>query len=442
MGAQETGKENHLTRKEKAESIMHDGSRNMMRVLLICAILLIAIGWVMLLDTGLIYKGAANPEYFQGQIIKRIATMSIGGIFLLALWLLPPKTLRILAIPSVIIAIGLLALLWTPLGAVERDCRRWLNFGPFRFQPLEFAKLALVWFLAFSLSKPLAGNSRDVKRLMLPAGIGLLMVGLVGMQPNLSGAFFLIILALVMAVLGGVNRRFIFSMVCAGAISAAALLSIFDSRHDRFLPMFKPLADLSGKGYQVAMSLWAITSGGITGRGPGESIAMYSLPDHSTDFIFSILVEEWGMIGGFAVIALFAILVYAGFRISLAQNDPFRCYLGCGVTSIIGIQAAINMGVVLALLPTTGVPLPFVSIGGSNLILSLVSVGILMNLGRRPNEVTEIRTTEPSADKHDHKQRVKRVRVTGNRRTRTDAMRLYEKTPVTGITTHRKRMAR
>ena len=175
-------------------------------------------------------------------------------------------------------------------------------------------------------------------------------------------------------------------VIIGGAmVTFAGLLALNSDRLARFVA-YDPLSNLSDTGYQLSQSLWAVTNGGWFGRGPGGSIAMYSLPDHTTDFVFSILSEEWGFAGGTLVILLFALVVYSGFRIALTQNDPFRLLLGCGIASIIGIQSAVNIGVVLGLLPTTGVPLPFISAGGSNLILSLGAIGLLMNLSRTAGE--------------------------------------------------------
>ena len=217
------------------------------------------------------------------------------------------------------------------------------------------------------------------------------------MQPNLSGVFFLMIITMVMAVLGGINLKPVMALIGAGVITFAGFLALNSDRLERFVA-YDPLSNLSGSGYQLSQSLWAVSNGGFIGRGPGESIAMYSLPDHTTDFVYSIIAEEWGFFGGFIVIILFGLVVYSGFRIALAQCDPFRLLLGCGISSIIGIQSAVNIGVVLGLLPTTGVPLPFLSAGGSNLILSLMAIGLITNISRTAGEQPKVITVEKKPD--------------------------------------------
>ncbi len=361
---------------------LKESANRAIKTALVCVLLLIAIGWVMLLDSGLIFEGQANPEHFHNLIVKRMLGTSIGLAILVSLWLMPAGLIRKFSFPAILIGLVLLALVWSPLGITERGSTRWEQLGPFRFQPLEFAKLALVWFLADQLARIGSLGKVKMQKLVVPAIFAVLTIGLVGAQPNISGAIFLIMLVFVMAWVGGINGRLTLGMLAGGTAAFAGLLALNPDKLARFLPVVRPFEDISGAGYQVGLSLWAIAKGGLFGLGPGGSVAMYSLPDHATDFIFSILGEEWGFAGGITVILLFAVLIYSGFRIALVQQDPFRILLGCGITSIIGLQAAINIGVVLGILPTTGMPLPFLSAGGSNLILSFIEIGLLMNLGK------------------------------------------------------------
>jgi len=371
-----------------------DHGNRAMEAVIVCVFFLMTAGWFMLLDSGLIFEGRPDPVHFHNLVEKRLLCTVVGAALLGIIWLWRPDKLRKLTPIVVLLALVLLVLVWTPLGVAERGSRRWIQLGPFTFQPLEFAKLALVWLMADRIAALGRLGKVDPRRMLLPLVTVVLLVGLVGAQPNLSGAVFLVVLTFAMACIGGMSRRLVFVLTIGAAAMFAALLARHPDRLDRFLPMIRPLTDLSDTGYQVGMSLWAVTGGGLFGRGPGGSIAMYSLPDHTTDFTFSIICEEWGFVGGAIIILLFAALVYAGFRIALAQRDPFRMMLGCGIAAIIGLQSAINMGVTLALLPTTGIPLPFLSAAGSNLILSLGQIGLLLNLGRTVRRPAAARVQE------------------------------------------------
>jgi cell division protein FtsW len=352
------------------------------RIILFCTLILIAIGWVMLLDTGLVFEGQANTAHFHNLIFKRLLCTFAGFGILGLLWIVDNKYLRLLTLPAIGIGLISLALVLSPYGVEERGSQRWLEIFGFRFQPIEFVKLAIVWFLADQLARTGPLSRTRMNRLLFPGIVILTAISLVALQPNLSGAIFIMLLAFSMAWLGGINGRIALSLTGGAAVALAAMLALNPDRIARFLPVFRPLSDLNGAGYQVGLSIWAVTSGGFLGRGPGGSIAMYSLPDHTTDFIFSIISEEWGFIGGLVVVILLAAMVYHSFRLSLAQEDSFRLLFGCGIATIIGLQAAINIGVALGMLPTTGMPLPFLSSGGTNLVLSLVEVGLLLNLSQ------------------------------------------------------------
>lgn len=380
----------------KFDETLRATSKRALKTLLLSILFLTAAGWVMLLDAGAIYKGVYNPAYFSSLVDTRLIAMFSGLVLIGIAWLIPPAVIRKLTWPVIILAVLFLILIFTPLGVIERGSRRWLNLG-FTFQPIEFVKLALVWFLADRFARIGQLSKAGMKQFILPGIFVIGLVALVGAQPNLSGVFFLIVITLAMVILGGINWKPVMVIIGGAAVTFAGLLALNSDRMSRFVA-YDPLSNLSDTGYQLSQSLWAVTNGGLFGRGPGESIAMYSLPDHTTDFVFSILSEEWGFAGGTLVILLFVLVVYSGFRIALTQNDPFRLLLGCGIASIIGIQAAVNIGVVLGLLPTTGVPLPFISAGGSNLILSLGAIGLLMNLSRTAGEHYQVKAAPKTSN--------------------------------------------
>jgi cell division protein FtsW len=391
MGREKDRKSGTLTEDScPVDTRQKDSARKALKTLLLSALFLTAVGWVMLLDAGVIYKGVYNPDYFHSLVDKRVIAMAIGLFLIWLTWIIHPNAIRKFSWPMILLAVVFLVLIFTPLGVYERGSRRWLNLGMV-FQPLEFVKLALVWFLADRFARIGQLSKTILIKYAVPGFFVLICLALVGAQPNLSGVFFLMILTLVMAILGGISMKPVLALIGAGTIGFAGLLALNSDKIERFL-VLDPLSNLSDSGYQLSQSLWAISNGGLLGRGPGGSLAMYSLPDHTTDFVYSIIAEEWGFIGGLAIIVLFGLIVYTGFRIALAQSDPFRLLLGCGVASIIGIQSAVNIGVVLGLLPTTGVPLPFLSAGSSNLILSLGSIGLFVNLYKTAGEKIEVKS--------------------------------------------------
>jgi len=382
---------------------MKENANQAIRAALFTVFLMIVAGWIMLLDTGLVFEGQQNHAHFSNLVLTRLAGSFVGALLMIGAWLLPARVIRKLTIPALFTALVLLMMIWTRYGVAERGSTRWIEIAGIRFQPLEFAKLAIVWFLADQFARTGLLSKVKADRLWFPAVVAILIIGLVAAQPNISGAVFLIGIVFAMAWLAGINWKVTVGLAVAGTAAFAGLLALHPEKIARLMPVFRPLSDLGGSGYQVGLSQWAITTGGLFGKGPGNSIAMYSLPDHSTDFIFSIICEEWGFVGGFLVIMAFAILVFSGFRLALTQKDRFRLLFGCGVITIIGLQATINIGVTLGLLPTTGMPLPFLSAGGSNLLLSLLEIGLLLNLGRTAGVEVEAAKPEPSVTKETRK---------------------------------------
>ena len=277
--------------------------------------------------------------------------------------------------------ISLLLVFVPVIGGKVRGAARWLRLGPFTLQPSEFAKLAMVLFLAYSLAR----KQEKMKYFaigflphMFVAGV---FIALIGKEPDFGTAVTLGAIVFTMLFVGGTRLTHILLSLGA-AIALAGLLVMRDpkkfARILSFLDPWKYGADL---GYQLKQSLLAIGSGGLTGLGPGQSKAkLFYLPDAHTDFILSIFSEEMGFLGFFLVLALFAILISRGILVSLRAPDAFGSYLALGLTLVIGLPAAINMGVVSGIFPTKGLSLPFLSYGGSGLMANLLAVGILLNI--------------------------------------------------------------
>ncbi len=277
--------------------------------------------------------------------------------------------------------IGLCLVFVPGVGAKVRGAARWIRLGPLTLQPSEFAKLAMVIFLAYSLSR----KQEKMKYFaigflphMLIAGV---FIVLIGKEPDFGTALNLTGIVFVMLLVGGTRLTYILVSFCLGAPLAVYMVLRDPKKFARILSFLDPWKYGQDVGYQLKQSLLAIGSGGLLGMGPGQSRAkLFYLPDAHTDFILSIFSEELGFLGIIVVLALFTLLVYRGLLVSLRAPDAFGSYLALGLTLLISLPACINMGVVSGILPTKGLSLPFLSYGGSSLLVNLLSVGILLNI--------------------------------------------------------------
>ncbi len=275
-----------------------------------------------------------------------------------------------------------LILVFVPgIGAKVRGAARWLRFGPVTVQPSEFAKLAMVIFLAYSLAR----KQEKMKYFaigflphMIVAG---LFIALIGKEPDFGTALTLAGIVFIMLLVGGTRITYMLFSFSLGTFLAVIMVLRDPKKLDRVISFLDPWKHGQDAGYQLKQSLLAIGSGGIFGMGPGQSRAkLFYLPDAHTDFILSIFSEELGFIGVVLILALFTLLVYRGLLVSLRAPDAYGSYLALGLTLLIGLQAGINMGVVSGMLPTKGLSLPFLSYGGSSLLVNLLAVGILLNI--------------------------------------------------------------
>jgi len=302
--------------------------------------------------------------------------------------------------PFLFISLLCLTLVFIPgIGSKVRGAARWLRLGPLTLQPSEFAKIALVMFLAYSIT-----HKQEKMKLfsigflphILVAG---LFVGLIGIETDFGTALTVAAIVFIMLFVGGASLLHL-ALSLAAVISLAVLAVLKDpKKFGRILSFRDPWKYGDTIGYQLKQSLLAIGSGNLIGLGLGQSRAkLFYLPDPHTDFILSIFSEELGFLGFFLVLALFAILVARGLRLSLKAPDGFGSYLALGLTLVIGLPTAINMGVVSGILPTKGLSLPFLSYGGSSMVASLLAVGILLNISsqiKRPAGPPPAKTAAP-----------------------------------------------
>lgn len=302
-------------------------------------------------------------------------------------------------------AVSLLLLMIVPFVSVKLNgARSWLNIGGFGIQPTEFAKLAIILYLAAIIAKK-DETFRDFKRGLLPV---MIVVGffafLIMLQPDFGSCSILLLSASAIVLAGGSNIKHV--MLSAGVIFAIAALGLsvymlfhpgdgFGFRGERFSSFVDPFANQKGSGWQLSMSLEAFGHGGLTGAGLGHSIQkLFYLPEAYNDFIFAIIGEELGFIGTLLFLLVYLLFLWRALIVSLRCPDIYGTLVGVGLVSLIAIQALINMGGVSGAIPLTGVTLPFISYGGSSLLVTLVGMGILLSISREYNRTDkETKTT-------------------------------------------------
>jgi cell division protein FtsW len=344
---------------------------------------LLAIGLVMVYSASSVvaYDQLGDSGYF---FKRQAAWIAIG---LAAMWLagrIHYRRLRRLAVPLLLVGLVLLVAVLVPgVGRVAGGARRWIQAGPLSFQPVEAARLALLLYVAHFAARRGLGV-RDLARGVAPP---LLLTGiaaaLVLRQPDMGSAMMLVGATLLLLFLAGARIAHLALLAGIALPVAAVAIAAADYRLQRILGFLDPWSDPQGAGFHVIQSLLAFGSGGLLGVGLGASSQkFYYLPERHTDFIFAIVGEELGLLGTGGLLALFALFAYRGYRIARAAPDRFGALLAAGITATIVGQAALNMGVATGLLPVKGVTLPFISFGGTSLIMTLVQVGILSNISQ------------------------------------------------------------
>ena len=313
---------------------------------------------------------------------KHNIALVVGGLgCLVALWL-PSTVFRSLAYPALIAAFVSLCLVLLP-GFSHGNVQRWLSFGALNFQPSEFAKGAVVLYLAYALAKKANRIHSFVYGLLPPLLVVGCIVVLIALEPDLGGAVFISLLLAAVLFVAGARSRHLAVLALVGLLGLGYGVLSADYRTDRFLTFLNQSADLQGEGYQLHQSLLAFGAGGVSGVGLGESRQkMFYLPEAHTDFIFAVIGEETGLWGTTGIVLLFGLLGARGLRVASYHPTQFGRLLAFGCTFLIVSQAGINMAVVVGLLPITGLPLPFVSYGGSALVIILCCTGILLGLSR------------------------------------------------------------
>jgi len=261
---------------------------------------------------------------------------------------------------------------------------RWFHLGPISFQPSELAKPALILFLAWFLENKTKAMD-DWRNTLLPAAAPtVVFLGLIVFQPDLGTALACAGITACVLFVAGIRLRYFGYAFAASLLPLYLLIFHVAYRKDRILAFLNPYSDPQGRGFHMIQSLIAVSTGGVTGLGLMEGKQkLFYLPEPHTDFIFAVTAEELGLLGALTVVILFAIFLWRGVRVSLRTQDNFGRFLAVGITSMIVLQAFINISVVLGLMPTKGIPLPFVSYGGSSLFVTLACVGVLLNITKQ-----------------------------------------------------------
>jgi len=389
--------------------------------LLLAVIALVALGVVMVYSASSVrsYLGSADSAA-QGVQQLTWAILGLAAMYLASR--IDFRHLRYLAIPALVLSLVMLVVVLHPeIGTEVAGSRRWVVLpGLGGFQPAEFAKLAIVLYLAHWLDRR-GKEARGFWNGFIPFAI-LVAPGfvLIAAEPDLGTAGVYAAAAVSVFFMAGANVLYLGAI--AGTVLTSAVLMVTSTpyqlrRVESFLDPFKdPLKD----GYNTLQALMALAMGGITGLGLGASKQKYLyLPAPSTDFIFAIIGEEWGLIGTLAVVGLFLVIAYQGYRIAISAPDTFSGLLACGITTWLVVQACINMMVVTALLPVTGIPLPFLSYGGSALTINLVAVGILLSISRETSQTGSLLDAVFGVGRRDRRARVPRAGRRAGRARRT-----------------------
>ncbi len=376
-------------------------------ILVLVTLGLVAFGLVMVYSAssarGLI--ASDDPAYY----LKRQALYAfVGLIVLVFLSRTDFRKLRYAGGPVLAVAFFLLVAVLV-IGTSVNGAKRWIPLGAFSFQPSELAKLGLALWLAARLArKPAPGSLGELSK---PVGLVVcLACALIVVEPDLGTAIAIVIMVAAMLVVSGTPVRV---LAASGGIGLAVLmLAIWFEpyRRARLFSFLDPWSDPQNAGFQTVQAMIALGSGGLFGVGLGESVQkIYYLPEASTDMIFAIVGEELGLVGAMGVMGAFVLLGYAGFNVALRCRDPFGKRLAVGLTGLLCGQAAVNLCAVMGIAPLTGIPLPFVSYGGSSLIVALAAVGILLNIAQN-------HAVESVAQVPDRRRRNSRARPAGDRR--------------------------
>jgi len=347
-------------------------------MLMFCVAALLALGMVMLYSASMTQKGA---HY----LMMQCTWCAIGLVAAVVMACSDYHKLRSWATYLFVVSVVLLMFVFVPpVGMKINGAYRWINLGFARFQPSELAKLTTIIMLSAYAVRHSRQMGSFKTGLLAPFSIVTLMMVLILLGRDYGTTILLVTVSTMVLLIGGVRWRHLLPVVLGVFGVIAAMMWSNQVRRARLLAWLDPGQHLDGTGYQGWQAILALGSGGIDGVGLGNSRQKLGfIPEHHTDFILSIVGEELGLVATLGIVLVFVVIVLCGFYIAWRARDPFGTYLAAGITFLIGLQAFINIGVVTAVLPNKGLPLPFISYGGSNLLIMLTSVGILISIARQ-----------------------------------------------------------
>ncbi len=352
------------------------------KTLFLVTLLLMFIGLVMVFSASAV-MAKESPRFHNSAtyfLWRQLAWALAGLAAMLGLMNLDYRRFRSPAVVFPLLGMTVLLLLSVFFLDRSHNTHRWFKLGPLSFQPSELAKLALIIFLAWYLEQK-TKLIQDWHTLVAPAIVTVVLAGLIAAQPDLGTAIACCAIACTMLFVAGARLSYFLYPLAASPVVFYFLVWRVRWRRERILAFVNPFEDPQGRGFHIIQSLIAVGTGGLTGAGLMEGKQkLFYLPEPHTDFIYAVTAEEWGLLGSVAVVLLFAIFCYRGIRAAVLSRDPFGRYLATGITGMVVIQALFNISVVLGMMPTKGIPLPFISYGGSSLFMTLAAGGVLLNI--------------------------------------------------------------
>ena len=352
-------------------------------ILVFCVGALIALGMVMLFSARVSQDGAHL-------LFMQLVWCGLGFVGFCVAMSVDYRHLKKISLPLLIFA-AMLLLAVLVIGIRVNGAKRWLGYGSFRIQPSELAKLAVIIFLAHYADRFSRQMKDFVRGVVIPGAVVGAILLLIFFEPDVGTTMLVALVSSIMLLIAGLRWRYFLPPVVAGALAVGAFIYHDPMRSERIYSWLHLEETKNAKGHQAYQAMLALGSGGVTGLGLGNGRQKLGyVPEHHTDFILSVIGEELGLIATVAVMIGFIAIVACGVFISMRAPDTFGMVLGCGITFMIGVQAFINIGVVTGALPNKGMPLPFISYGGSNLLVMLCCVGLLLNVARHAVDRTPV----------------------------------------------------
>ena len=368
------------------------------KLLFVATLLLVCTGVVMVYSASAVMamEKHGQPYFF---LRKQIAWAVMGLAILPIVMRVDYRNYRQPAVIWTVLGIVGITLVAVLFGPRVNGATRWLNLGPLGIQPSELAKLGVILFMAALLERRM-DRIDELGYALMPMAIVLgAVVGLVLLEPDLGTGVCIVMIAAMMVFAAGISYRYIVGLLLVSLPIAYVLIASSEYRRRRIVAFLDPWADPLGDGWQMIQSMIAVGTGGVFGRGlMGGVQKLFYLPEPHNDFIYSVIGEELGLIGTTLVLACFCVITWRGLRTAVRAPDRFGAFLAIGLTTMVAFQAFFNISVVLGLLPPKGIPLPFVSAGGSSLLINLLGIGILLNVSQHASSSHVVTTALPASD--------------------------------------------